>query len=275
MPKESVFTAPWYPWYVKDVLTSERVELLSLAEQGAYRRLLDKAWMEGSIPSDAKACAAVIGCKCPVKVAAKVLTMFVEMPGRPDRMINIKLEKIRKEQHKKYNKRSHAGKQNVVKRWKQTTLSHTNGISSVKHTDSDTESSKEDFKTTLPSGDIRRSHPAIVAITDITGRLPRKEIHETIISGIGSKIDLDKLRDCRTAWLARGYNPHNFAWALEWYRNGIPSQNGNRVAAEDVGKRCDDCRDTDGRIYGTLESWPCDKCRPQAYKAWLRSRGKS
>lgn len=125
-----------------------------------------------------------------------------------------------------------------------------------------------------PTAPAKKYHPAIESVRTITGKLPRIELHETITSGLGSEIDMDKLRECRTAWVARGYNPGNFAWALEWYRNGIPTQNGSGTKTEDPGKRCDACRDTDGRIYGTLESWPCDKCRPQAYKSWLRSRGK-
>lgn len=147
---KDVFTAPWYPWYVRDVLTSERVDLLTLAEEGAYRRALDKAWMIGSIPANARDAAAVIGNRCTVKIAERVLTMFTADPKRPDRMINIRLEKVRKEQEKKYKKRSRAGKENIGKRWKQTTSGDSNGIPTAKHTDSDTDSSKEESKNGVP-----------------------------------------------------------------------------------------------------------------------------
>lgn len=130
MAKE-VFTAPWYPWYVKDVLTSERVDLLSLAEEGAYRRALDKEWMIGSIPADPKDCAAVIGNGCTKKIAERILELFIDHPKLPGRKINEKLEKVRKEQEKKYRTRSTTGKKNIAKRWKQTGSGDSNAIATV------------------------------------------------------------------------------------------------------------------------------------------------
>lgn len=149
MAKET-FTAPWYPWYVRDVLTSERVDLLSLAEEGGYRRALDRAWMIGSVPANPKDCAAVIGNGCTPKIAGKVLTMFVSMPDRPDRMINVKLEKVREEQRKKYKKRSKAGKENAIKGWKQRASANGNGMPIARHSESD--SSKEEIKNTYIPG---------------------------------------------------------------------------------------------------------------------------
>jgi hypothetical protein len=43
-----------------------------------------------------------IGKKCTPKIAEKVLSLFVPMPGNPERMINEKLEKVRKEQETGY-----------------------------------------------------------------------------------------------------------------------------------------------------------------------------
>lgn len=112
-----VFTAPWYPWYVNDVLTSERVELMSLAEEGAYRRALDRAWKKGSIPADPAQCARAIGKRCSVKIAKAVLTMFHPMAGDPTRAIHDRLEEVREEQRQKYLITSAKGRAGAEKRW--------------------------------------------------------------------------------------------------------------------------------------------------------------
>lgn len=43
---------PYYPRYPKDYLTDENVAVMSLEEEGAYGRLMDHCWIEGSIPDD-------------------------------------------------------------------------------------------------------------------------------------------------------------------------------------------------------------------------------
>ncbi len=44
--------APAYQWYPGDALADEAVATMTLEEEGAYRRLLDYHWREGSIPAD-------------------------------------------------------------------------------------------------------------------------------------------------------------------------------------------------------------------------------
>jgi hypothetical protein len=36
---------------------------------------------------------------------------------------------------------------------------------------------------------------------------------------------------------------------------------------------CSNCDGT-GRYRGTLETWPCERCKPVDHKAWMKSRGK-
>lgn len=118
-PKQ-IFTGPWYPWFVDDVMNSERVKTLSLAEEGAYRRALDSAWKEGSIPADPAVCAKVIGNGCTPRIAKKVLdTCFVPMPKDSARMVNQKLEKVRAMQEEKNRTNSENGRKGAEKRWKQ------------------------------------------------------------------------------------------------------------------------------------------------------------
>jgi uncharacterized protein YdaU (DUF1376 family) len=44
--------SPSYQWYPKDAISSARVAVLSLEEEGAYRRALDFCWLTGSLPAD-------------------------------------------------------------------------------------------------------------------------------------------------------------------------------------------------------------------------------
>tara|TARA_R110000824_G_scaffold157971_2_gene331506 strand:- start:762 stop:1466 length:705 start_codon:yes stop_codon:yes gene_type:complete len=44
--------APAYLWYPKDYLADANTVLMSLEEEGCYRRLLDYCWLEGSVPND-------------------------------------------------------------------------------------------------------------------------------------------------------------------------------------------------------------------------------
>jgi uncharacterized protein YdaU (DUF1376 family) len=44
MELDSMKKIPWYPWYLDDYMSSEKVELLTMEEEGVYRRLLDRAW---------------------------------------------------------------------------------------------------------------------------------------------------------------------------------------------------------------------------------------
>ena len=44
--------APAYLWYPKDYLADANTVLMTLEQEGAYRRLMDYCWLEGSIPDD-------------------------------------------------------------------------------------------------------------------------------------------------------------------------------------------------------------------------------
>lgn len=77
--------------------------------------------------------------------------------------------------------------------------------------------------------DPRKSHPAIVAIREITERYPPKEIWDEIIDQIGiNGIDQKRLRKCFVAWIGRGYNKTNFDWAFDWYVNNRIPKAGER-----------------------------------------------
>ncbi len=71
--------------------------------------------------------------------------------------------------------------------------------------------------------DERKDHAAIVAVRLVTNLFPPKEIWDVIIAAIGDDPDAQRLNECFIAWRTRGFKPNNYAWALEWYRHGIPS----------------------------------------------------
>jgi hypothetical protein len=65
----------------------------------------------------------------------------------------------------------------------------------------------------------------IETIRKVTGRYPDKVLWESIVAAISGKSE-DDIRAAYTAWIGRGFNRTNYAWALEWVPNGIPSAPG-------------------------------------------------
>lgn len=151
MAKE-VFTAPWYPWYVKDAALSDRIDDMTLAEEGAYRRALDYQWMHGSVPSDPQILAKRIRKGCTVKIAQTVLTMFDKMRNHPDKKANQKLEKVRQEQLEKHLKNVKKGKQGALNRWKDKASGDSTAIAEPMpkqwHSESEEEQKKNKKRTT-------------------------------------------------------------------------------------------------------------------------------
>lgn len=88
MAKREKQKSPAYQWYPKDILSSKRVSMMTLQEEGAYRRALDYCWLHGDLPADVKALAKLIGKNCPVRVAQVVRSMFLVEGGalRHDRL---------------------------------------------------------------------------------------------------------------------------------------------------------------------------------------------
>lgn len=105
MPK-----SPAYQWYPKDIIGSERVAFLSLIEEGAYRRALDFCWLHGSIPSDPKKLALLIGKKCTSKIASAIIHMFIPHESDSDRLIHDRQELEREKQSLFSTKQSENGK---------------------------------------------------------------------------------------------------------------------------------------------------------------------
>lgn len=263
---DELFTGKWYPWYAEKALGSEVIDSLTLLEEGAYRRALDKSWIKGSLPADPVLAARMIGKGCTPKVAARVLELFSPDDERPDRMIHKTLERVRKEQGEKHSKRVEAGKARARQRAEANknggAVSNATALPEHPPTDKELDIDKEeDKKEELREGtasppepeaepeckpvDTRKNHPAIVAIREVTNRYPPKEIWDELIDQIGFDADTVRLRKCYAAWIGYGYNRTNFNWVYDWYvsdripktgeKNGThrSNQNGKRDTSTD------------------------------------------
>lgn len=110
--------SPAYQWYPKDILGSERVALLTLIEEGAYRRALDYCWLQGSIPSDEIKLSVLIGKKCTPKIAGVIKQLFEPDPNNTERMIHDRHEVERAKQIQWIEKSAEGGKKSAVLRKK-------------------------------------------------------------------------------------------------------------------------------------------------------------
>jgi hypothetical protein len=77
----------------------------------------------------------------------------------------------------------------------------------------------------------RREQPpeAARAVQEATGRLPPKVLWPEIAAALGERPDVGRLTAAYGRWVARGYNPQNYAgWLLDWAVNGVPDGRGAR-----------------------------------------------
>lgn len=112
--------APSYPWYPGDFQRDEPVQLMSLEEEGAYRRLLDHQWLHGSIPADvgqlARICKNVSVAKMR-KLWGAIEPCFIPSSHTADRLYNRKLERVRSEREAYRHQQSESGRRGAKKRW--------------------------------------------------------------------------------------------------------------------------------------------------------------
>ena len=70
--------SPAYQWYYKDYMTDMRVMELSLAEEGAYRKLIDLCFSEGGeITSDNKRLMTMIGKECTIEMVKEIKKFLI------------------------------------------------------------------------------------------------------------------------------------------------------------------------------------------------------
>jgi uncharacterized protein YdaU (DUF1376 family) len=109
--------SPSYQWYPKDVISSARVAVLTLEEEGAYRRALDFCWLTGSLPADAKMLARIIGKGCTAKTATVVRGLFTRSKTNRSQLIHDRLEAERHKQSAWREKSVKGGLKSAAVRW--------------------------------------------------------------------------------------------------------------------------------------------------------------
>jgi hypothetical protein len=107
---------PYFPFYASDWLGDEKVQLMSLAAEGAYIHLLSIQWREGSIPADRSAI--VLLCKGQDGPHIdEVIPCFRKAPRKPGRLYNPRLESERKKLEGYRKAKKTAGIMGAEKRW--------------------------------------------------------------------------------------------------------------------------------------------------------------
>lgn len=84
----------WFPFYVDDWDTDEKVRALSFEERGTYLSLLCWQWREGAVPGDARKAAKIIHARVPA--VRRVLELcFIDEGGEDGLVVNRKLAELR------------------------------------------------------------------------------------------------------------------------------------------------------------------------------------
>ena len=113
--KGNVNKAPAFQFFPRDWIGSQRVQLLSLEEEGAYIRLLCHCWLHGSIPADEQLSIKLLG-KGGMNVdMTTVLSMFQPGP-EPGRLTHERLEAERRKQEDWRNKSAAGGQKSAENR---------------------------------------------------------------------------------------------------------------------------------------------------------------
>lgn len=107
--------APAFQFYARDWLASQRVQLLTLEEEGAYIRLLCHCWLAGSIPADEQLAIRLLG-KGGINVdITTVLSMFQTGP-KTGTLVHERLEAERRKQADWRDKSAEGGRNSAKKR---------------------------------------------------------------------------------------------------------------------------------------------------------------
>lgn len=202
---QELFTADWFPYYFERFEASNRVALMSLAEEGAYHRAIRLAWKYGTVSSDPEVLAARLQKRCTPKMAAVVLAAFEPLPSDPSLARHPVVEQIRAEQIKKARSRSNAGKAGAAARWGQQDEDGENGkriASAPPPHGGGNRRSRLETHSKSPEQDLnqeidRHMLACVVEHPDIDPRLVKIAVIETLIRRTQSSRELEPIRSTR------------------------------------------------------------------------------
>lgn len=111
---------PWYKWFPAKFALSEEAGPLSLAEEGAFHRLLDHQWINGSIPTELEK----LACICKRIPDHEMESMWVRLnplfepdPNNSRRRINRDLWDQMNEVSESSERQAASGRAGAKKRW--------------------------------------------------------------------------------------------------------------------------------------------------------------
>ena len=109
--------SPSYQWYPKDAISSARIAVMTLEQEGAYRRALDYCWLTGSLPADLDLLARIIGKGCTTETAMVVRSMFTRDSSDRRLLIHDRLDAERSKQKAWREKSAAGGRRGAATRW--------------------------------------------------------------------------------------------------------------------------------------------------------------
>lgn len=117
MAKKVKEKSPAYQWYPKDILSDGKVQKMTSAQEGAYRRLLDFCWLEGFLPNDENELLALCKPDIKVKDVRVVMNCFKQDANDPTKLNSERQIKERIKQANWSAKSSEGGKASAAKRY--------------------------------------------------------------------------------------------------------------------------------------------------------------
>lgn len=112
---------PAFQFYPGDFISSSKVQRMDMAERGAYITLLCFEWQDGSIPDSIPELARMCSVT-PKKMAllwTRVSECFVPHDPQIGRLVNPRLELVRRKQLEHSEERKESGKKGAAERWKE------------------------------------------------------------------------------------------------------------------------------------------------------------
>jgi len=206
---------PWFPFYPADFLGAEKVQLMTNEQVGMYVKLLCYQWMEGSIPVKSSSAIAVLrlgwGDETEMRDFNSVLeTCFVKHPTEKGRLINKRLDEIRREQEDISLKKQEAGRRGGMAKARLAVLGACQDSASSK---SLAKSSYSESESKSESNSDRRVVVETPAAVLPNGSTPKKVVNR------GCALPDDFVFNERGEAMAKGYglNPHKELAAFRDY----------------------------------------------------------
>lgn len=194
---------PAFQFYPADWLSSQRVQMMTLEEEGAYIRLLCYCWSHGSIPSDPIKIARLLGKNVSTDVVTTVQRMFTVRSNDESTMGHERLDLEKQRQEARKAQAADAGRKSAENR--------KNGTKSQRDGNGRSNGRSNSVPTDVPTDDEvcveRKSNPSSSSSTSgeeedkketlppAVGEAPVK--HETLLANCGQ---YGVTRECADSW---------------------------------------------------------------------------